>query len=62
MKIKCNECGEEYPLSEVITDNVRFHIEDGRIVKLPETVTQEQINSVRLICECCQEDKNEKRR
>ena len=64
IRIECAECGEDYPLSMVLADQVRFHCVggegDGAIAYIPDDITIEQLKEQRLICECCQEEMNER--
>jgi hypothetical protein len=59
-KVKCFECDEVHDVDEVNNDSIRFHNSDGDIVVIRDEYTQEQIDSVRLWCECCWEDIEEK--
>jgi len=55
-KIKCFDCGEAYDVDKVNNDSIRFHNVHGDIVTIRDDNTQEEIDSVRLLCECCYED------
>lgn len=60
--VKCSECGDEVSGEHLLKGRVRMHLPDNTGVSWPKTLTDEQIKEIPskgLICECCQEDKDE---
>ncbi len=57
--ISCYDCGEEYTLKQINEDNVRV-FQDGEMIRFGSLVTQKQLDSLAVLCECCEEEKYEK--
>ena len=63
IKVKCSECGEESTALDVNNDNVRYHTTNGSAIRLPKDGLNsdqlKKLQSIVLLCECCQEDKED---
>ena len=60
LTVTCAECGEVSTMTELDSDAVRFHTEDGECVRFGEGVTQALIDGTRFYCECCNEERGER--
>ena len=64
--VRCSVCGCKAAAREVNDDRMRYHLEDGEMIRLPRAgLTESQIAKLRrmfLRCECCQEDHEEENR
>ena len=62
--VACSDCGEQNSAADINTDRVRYHLENGSMIRLPDVgLTRSEIaklNATFLRCECCQEDHEEK--
>jgi hypothetical protein len=63
IKVKCSECREESTALDVNNDNARYHTPNGSAIRLPKDgLNSDQLTklqSIVLLCECCQEDKED---
>ena len=62
--VRCSICEEQASAADINTDRVRYHLENGSIIRLPQpglTKTEiAELHATFLRCECCQEDHEEK--
>jgi len=58
-KATCDDCGDSYPIQDVNNDSVRF-FHNGQMVNFGSETTQEKLNKLSLLCECCEDDRLEK--
>ena len=63
IEVCCAVCGTEAKAIEVNRDKVRFHLENGSMVRFPARgLTEPEIAELKamfLRCECCQDDHEE---
>ena len=61
--VRCSVCGCEATAREIADDRIRYHLENGAMIRLPGAgMTERQIAELHrmfLRCECCQEDHEE---
>ena len=62
----CSECGHEVTALDVMQDKERMHFDDdGAMITIPSLLLREdqrkefERNKRDLLCECCQEEKEE---
>ena len=62
--VVCSECGAESTAGDVNDDRMRYHVEDGSMIRLPErALTESEVSalaSMFLRCELCQEEHEER--
>ena len=54
--VTCSECGASDNINAINDDRVRYFLPDGRIIRLGENTTQDKVDKLTLLCECCQEE------
>ena len=60
IKVTCADCGTETSAEAVNKDHLRMFRPGGGAISFGDGTTQDKVDDLELICECCMDDREEK--